>query len=254
MSYKTGERVELSLGIDGVSTKALEYGEVEVIVSNSGTDRHGERILAEGIDLSQIKRNPVLLWGHDYMGLPIGQIKRIWKSAGNVMAKIKLDYDIYDFADKVYKMIQRGTINAVSIGGIIKEMGDDGLTIKKLEMVELSVVPVGAHPDALVTAKALGVNKDEVEKSYQQFLQKSLSDKFTSVEPDEIENIIKAMKTTIAALEGKHKELSKENADEKQVVKVVLSSIKKDAVELDRHSENLIKTLKVKMKGNNQNE
>src|SRR3990172_655897 len=60
--------------------KGLAYGEVEVIVSNSAVDRYGERIIMEGVDISQIKRNPVVLWGHQYSNLPIGQIVRIWKS------------------------------------------------------------------------------------------------------------------------------------------------------------------------------
>jgi HK97 family phage prohead protease len=158
----------------------LEYGEVEVVVSNSGTDRHGESIIMEGIDTKQISKNPVVLWGHDYSSLPIGKITKLWKSNGNLMARIKLANELYDFADKVYKMIKEGIINAVSIGGIVKEWNDDYTIIKKMEMVELSVVPVGAHPDALVTAKSLGIEENEMKQSYKEFLTKSLNDKEVS--------------------------------------------------------------------------
>lgn len=144
-----------SLG-DLTVNKALDYGQVEVIVSNSAIDRHGESIKVEGIDIKQVKRNPVLLWGHDYTSLPIGRIVKIWKSKGNLMARLELDYDIDEFADKIYKKVLRGSVNAVSIGGIVKEYDKEDFTIiKKLEMIELSFVPVGAHQDALVTGKDL---------------------------------------------------------------------------------------------------
>lgn len=155
----------------------LEDGEVEVLVSNSGLDRHGEQILVEGIDLKAIKQNPVVLWGHDYASLPIGKINKIWKSAGNLMARIKLATEVYDFANMVYKLIQEGVINAVSIGGIVKEWNEDFSIIKKMEMIELSVVPVGAHPDALVTAKALNISEEQVKKSFEEFMMKSVTSK-----------------------------------------------------------------------------
>ncbi len=51
---------KLMKGFDGeLVNKALEYGEIEVLVSNSGLDRHGERIILEGITISEIKKNPV---------------------------------------------------------------------------------------------------------------------------------------------------------------------------------------------------
>ena len=142
---------------EGLKTKkALQFGEVEIIISNSGVDRHGESITMEGIDTKQVMRNRVVLWGHQYGELPIGQILRIWRSKGNLMARVKLDYDIDDFADKIYKKIIRGSISAVSIGGIVKEWDqEDPTIISKLEMIEVSFVSVGAHPDALVTAKSL---------------------------------------------------------------------------------------------------
>lgn len=135
--------------------KALNYGQVEVIVSNSAIDRHGESIRMEGIDTKQVMKNPVLLWGHDYESIPIGRIIKLWKSQGNLMARIELDYDIDEFADKVYKKIIRGSINAVSIGGIVKQWNEDYTVIEKMEMIELSLVTIGAHQDALVTSKSL---------------------------------------------------------------------------------------------------
>lgn len=189
MEKELNIREDLTLTIEKAG-KGLEYGEVEVIVSNSGLDRHGEQIMVNGIDTSQIMKNPVLLWGHDYSSLPIGQIKKVWKSSGNLMARIKLDYDLYDFANTVYQMILRGTINAVSVGGLVRQWNDDYTIVEKLEMLELSVVPIGAHPDALVTRK-------ELKKEYENFVFKSLAQKYKESDKDEtiqvLQNIINAL-------------------------------------------------------------
>lgn len=135
--------------------KGLEFGEVEVVVSNDAIDRHGESISVRGIDTNEVMKNPVLLWGHDYSSVPIGKIKKLWKRAGNLMARVAFDYDIDEFANKIYQKVLRGSINAVSIGGIVDKWSEDFTVIEKMEMVELSFVPVGAHRDALVTAKQL---------------------------------------------------------------------------------------------------
>jgi hypothetical protein len=46
--------------------------EVERVVSTSGRDAEGDRMLSEGVELDRFRRNPVLLWGHDTYALPIG--------------------------------------------------------------------------------------------------------------------------------------------------------------------------------------
>lgn len=207
----TNERINITAGFSiSDVTKALEYGEVEVVVSNSAVDRHGESIVMEGIDLSQIKRNPVLLWGHDYSGLPIGGITKLWKSTGNLMARIKFATGIYDFADTVYKMVQNGFVNAVSIGGIVKKWNTDMTVIEKMEMVELSVVPVGAHPDALITAKSFGVEPETYIKQYEAFVEgaveermKGLGQEKTSKYIETLEDILKTLKGTSEPKEPK---------------------------------------------------
>lgn len=200
---------------------SLKYGEVEVIVSNSGTDRHGEQIIMNGIDLAQIKRNPVLLWAHQYSELPIGSILKIWKESGNLMARIKLAYDVYDFADTVYKMIVNGIIRAVSIGGIVKEWNEDYTIIKKMEMIELSVVPVGAHPDALVTAKSIGIKKKALKEQFDTFVQTSLVDKVKSLSDNEKTKYSVVLRTLADVLDGQVKPQEPSEAAVKHVQKVI---------------------------------
>ena len=206
MQTQIEQRIDLTTPFTVKASKNLPYGQVEVLVSNSATDRHGESIEMTGIDIKQVQRNPVVLWAHDYQSLPIGKILKLWKSGTDLMARIEFMYNIVDFADIVYKLIMAGTLNAVSIGGIVKEYGvQNGITdyskIAKLEMVELSVVPVGAHPDALVTSKALeniNVTKDIFESQYADFV------KSATISPqvdDLIERHIETSKALLKALE-----------------------------------------------------
>lgn len=227
--------------------KALGYGEIEVVVSNSGLDRHGERIMMEGIDLSQIKRNPVVLWAHDYGALPIGQIVKLWRSNKDLMARIKLDYDIYSFADIVYKMMLRGTINAVSIGGIVQKWQDDDWetgVIEKLEMVELSVVPVGAHPDALVVARSLNKPVEEIQKSYEDFLQKSIIDKTKGMADDDLNQTVITLEKLVATL--KAEVIARNGIASSEVKRVKLVTIRKTAQAVDQQTERVIKIVKLK--------
>ena len=195
--------------LDVKKKRALKLGEFDAIVSNSGIDRHGESIIMEGIDTKQVKRNPVVLWSHKYSELPIGKIVRLWKSQGNLMARIQMATDIYPFAQKIYEMVLKGFINAVSIGGIVKEWDQledgsrDWSKILRMEMIELSIVPVGAHPDALVTSKSF-------EKQEKEFIQKSTVNLILKV-AGAVDKLAKEMSESFESLNEKLKAFNKGN-------------------------------------------
>lgn len=246
-------RVDFTADIEVMETKGLGHGEIEVLVSNSGLDRHGERIMVDGIDIKQVKKNPVVLWGHDYTSLPIGKITKIWKDAGNLMAKIKLATDTYEFANTVYNMIIEGFVNAVSIGGIVKEWNpEDFSIINKLEMLELSIVPIGAHPDALVTSKALGLDPDMFKKQYEDFLKGELVDKMKVLPQNEIEQLIKGLETLTLALRSAYTAESKQPDEAKRIVVTVpkqvdkerLMRVKLTAKQIDKQSELILAAVK----------
>lgn len=200
-------RVDLTAPFTMKALADLQPGQVEVVVSNQAVDRQGESIKMSGIDTTQIMRNPVVLWAHDYSSLPIGKIDKLWKQSGNLMARITFMVDIVPFAKTVYDLIMAGALNAVSIGGIVKEYGvkagvTDYTKIAALEMVELSVVPVGAHPDALVTSKSLeeiGLTKAILDHQWAEFKKSAtLENKFD----DMITNHIRVTKDLLSALES----------------------------------------------------
>jgi HK97 family phage prohead protease len=263
---RAGAHIETSIAEEEVDGKTVKYavekatgkklkdGEFETVVSNSNEDRYFEKILVEGIDLKQIKKNPVVLWGHDYRGLPIGKITKIWVDNGNLMARIQLSVEKYDFAKQVYDLILDGVINAVSLGGQVKKWSEDYSTIEQLELYEVSVVPVGAHRDALITERSMGVDADkakQLRKSFADFENDAMVDKLKAMPQDEITSHIASLKALTSALERTHSTDTEEDegdaADKtKSVRKLIL--VRSTAKTVDKVSELLIATINNKLK------
>lgn len=183
----------------GIIEKAakLSEGEVEFVVSTNALDAHGERIDVDGIDIKDYKKNPVVLWGHDGFNLPIAKATKIWKESGKLMARAKF-YLKDDFARKVYEYIVDGYLNAVSIGGMVKEWGEDGMTIKALNMKEFSVVSIPANQEALVASKSLdGNQKAELRALGNAYARKLLE---SEAGQTEVQKNIETLETLVATL------------------------------------------------------
>lgn len=235
--------------IDASKTKELGYGTLEVIISKETKDRHGEVIKLDGINTKHY--NGIVLWGHDYSALPVGKTLKIWKDkvAGVLKAKIQMAVDEYPFAKTVYDLIKGGYLTDVSIGGLVEEFNQDGITINKLEMVEFSIVPIGANRDAKIIGKGLellGKTEDDLKKEYQEAISKNFADKLKTVESSELKDAVKSLKIILAALEGEVDTTSTENADKIPTKKLI--TIKNLAGEADRQVESVIKTIKVKLR------
>lgn len=245
-----GEKIKLSLGIDSASTKDLGEGVLEAIITTSSVDRSNENIDTKGIDTRSYMDNPVVLYGHDYEGLPIGKTLKLTKQKGSqIKARFQLAVEEYPFASTIYEMIKGGYINAVSIGGVVKEWSEDYRTILKMEMVEFSVVPVPANAEALITSrsleKATGKSPEDVRTEYQDFARKVLVDKLAQMPDDEIKDAIKILKNLVARLEETANAPSL--ADAKKV-KLVRHFTLKDAKAVAEQSQRVIKTIKLTTK------
>jgi HK97 family phage prohead protease len=139
--------------------KELADGVLEFIGSAGSTDRDGEVIKAEGWELENYKKNPVILWAHRYDEPPIGKAVNVKVVGPNLVFQVKFaDATIYPFADTIYKLCKGGFLNATSVGFIPKEWelgkkeSDPARTFTKQELLELSIVPVPSNPDALRNA------------------------------------------------------------------------------------------------------
>lgn len=242
-----GEKVKLNLSFEPTLTKDLGSGTVECVVTTSTVDRYNESIDTQGIDTVNYMTNPVVLYGHDYSGLPIGKTLSLNQTKNKMKAKFQLAVDEYPFAATVYAMIKSGYLNAVSIGGRVKEWSDDYKTIMQMEMVEFSVVSVPANPEALITGKAfedaVGKTWEEVESEFEDFSNKIMLDKLKKMPDDELNDAVRVLKALTARLEETALEQSLPDAKTNDYTgkRFVL----KDAKRVAEQSQRVIKLVKL---------
>lgn len=137
------------------------------IFSDNSVDRMGDTIDASGWDLTDFERNPVALWAHDSSAPPIG-------SASNVVVEgTRLAGDItfappetYLFADTIYRLVLGKFIRAVSVGFMPTKYSfadndparGHGIDFLEQTLLEISVCPVPANPNALAEARRKGID------------------------------------------------------------------------------------------------
>lgn len=159
------------------SDPVAEQGRVVRFVASDETpDRVGDVIEVAGWNLTNYKRNPVVLWGHDSNDRPpIGRAVNVHRGVGPsgkpaLLASIEFaPKEANPFAETVYQLTKGGYLNAVSVGFMpraTKELTPEerqslgmpnyGMFYSQADLLEISVVSVPANPSALITgAKSL---------------------------------------------------------------------------------------------------
>jgi HK97 family phage prohead protease len=136
--------------------------------SDSSVDRVGDTIDAQGWRLDEFRKNPVALFGHDSSSVEniIGKASNVHVEGTRLLGDIEfMAASVNPKADAVFKMIKGGFINAVSVGFMPIEWNPNkngGISFTKQSLLEISVVPVGANPNALTQARAAGINVDRL--------------------------------------------------------------------------------------------
>lgn len=214
----------------------LKEGEVEFVISTDAWDAYGERILPEGINFKEYKKNPVVLWAHDGFNLPIAKTTKIWQEGKKTMARAMFNMND-EFPAKVYQYILDGFLNAASIGGQVMDWAQDGVTIAKLNMKEWSVVPIPANSQAVVAAKSFSPDqKTELNGLARMYARKMLVES-----EDELAKTIKVLKSLTASLEEVAlSETSEDRATKPERVRVVL----RQAQAVDHQIEKIIRIVK----------
>lgn len=170
-----------------VDCKSLAEDEILMTGSTEESDRDGEVINADGWDLKNYKKNPVVLAGHDYHSPAIAKATSVKVEDKKLMFKIKFppmgDYPLADVYRKLYK---GGFMNASSVGFRAHEWIDgDGKktpyrTFTKTELLELSLVTVPANAGALTEVRGVqdavkkGVLNSEDVKALQNFARQAI--------------------------------------------------------------------------------
>lgn len=127
-----------------------DTGTFEVVITTENLDRYQEVISLDGWETDHYMANPVVLWGHDHGGLPIGITTGISISDGKMVARGKFaPASANPFAQQVRKLYDLGMMRATSVGFLEKER--EGNLITKAELLEFSFVSIPANPYALST-------------------------------------------------------------------------------------------------------
>lgn len=153
-------------------------------ISTASVDRDGDTINPKGFDLKSFKKNPVVLFGHDSSRPPVGRASDIKVEDGSVKATVEFmdnDIDTSGFSDMIFRMIRGGFLKATSVGFLPKDfdISEDpdrnsgffpGIDFNKQELLEFSIVPVPSNPEALIDARAKGLNIGGLANYYKELL------------------------------------------------------------------------------------
>lgn len=133
----------------------------EVIISTSGLNCYGGRVLTSGIDLTQFQKNPLLLWMHrrsfDRDAMPIGRIDNLRIDGDRLIGTPVFDQND-EFAKKIESKWENGFLRMASAGIEIIEtsdapehllQGQTRRTITRCRLEEVSIVDMGGNDEAL---------------------------------------------------------------------------------------------------------
>jgi len=151
--------------MEDCEVKKIGERQYEFTASTSDIDRDGEVIDVTGWDLKNFKKNPVIMYAHDYKTLPIGKATMVGVRDGKLKNTVEFPPEgTYEFADIVERLVNTGYLKTESVGFIPRKWEDgDGeksspsRTYKKQELLEISIVPVPSNPNALRNAVEDGV-------------------------------------------------------------------------------------------------
>lgn len=144
-------------------------------ITTGAVDRDRDVVKPEGAQLDNYRKNPVVLWAHRSWDPPIGKAESIISSAGAIKARVEyVPGDVYPLAETVRQMVDGGFLRATSIGFIPTKYAIDeqrgGFDILEWDLLEFSICPVPANPEALLAAKDAGVDIAPVTEWCEQML------------------------------------------------------------------------------------
>lgn len=145
--------------------KILKCKTMKVVISTPSLNSYGSRVLTDGIDCEQYKKNPLVLWMHarPVYGtkeevLPIGKMENVRIEGNQLVGDIVFDEDD-EFARRIKSKFEKGILNMVSAGLDITELSDapevllpgqTRRTVTKSKLREVSCVDIGSNDDSLV--------------------------------------------------------------------------------------------------------
>lgn len=135
-----------------------EIKKTTFILSDETLNSYGFWVKTSGIDLTQFRKNPVMLYDHERYGqMPIGKWTAIRIEDGKLLASPEFDAND-ELALKIQSKVENGYLNGASIGFkpiVLSEKKEDLIngqtrpTVLKSEIIEVSITPFPANKNSL---------------------------------------------------------------------------------------------------------
>jgi hypothetical protein len=146
----------------------LEKRVVNFRFTDTTKDRDGDVIMSKGVDLTQFKRDPVILPQHQGRELPIGRALSVKydEESNSIIGKVLFFDDTIDLSgmsETYFRMVDSGALQGGSIGfdadwknvrkpspeeKKLYKMDDNGLIFDKITLIEFSIVTIPANLNA----------------------------------------------------------------------------------------------------------
>jgi len=174
LTIKTKDGTEV-LGSDfNVEIKELDESTKSfwATASTENPDRDNDIIRVAGWDLKNYKLNPVGLFSHNYFEHPHFKTSEIKIDKKNKSLTFKPIFDTHDKALITWNQYKNGFMTSFSVGfrpiefsyRDPDEMWSGGREFTKQELLEISAVPVPAHPDARINMDGFIFEEDNLLK------------------------------------------------------------------------------------------
>lgn len=137
--------------------------DLEFVISTPAIDREHDVIKVDGWHLENFEKNPVVLWAHQYSTPPVARAPSVYQEGDQLRGVARFTpADVNPFGHMVYQMTRGGFLNATSVGfQPMKYVWNDehgGYDFEEQDLLEFSIVPVPANPEALLAASAEGID------------------------------------------------------------------------------------------------
>lgn len=135
-------------------------------ITTADVDRDNDSILVEGWDFTDYKKNPVVLWAHNYQTPPVAKAVNIFRDSASIDSTAEFTpKEMNPFGYMIYQMYKGGFLNAVSVGFQptdyeLARDRENGMNFTRQSLMEYSAVPVPSNPHALIQARSKGINTE----------------------------------------------------------------------------------------------
>ena len=145
------------------------------VITAETLDRDGEVLIPQGMNSVEFEKNPTLFWNHDY-AQPVGRCNALKRKESTIVGDFTFaqrpdGYSGEFFPEVAAALVGQGIVNAVSVGYVPedggvrratevdrKKYGDRVHTVySRWKLLEVSLAPLQANPDALITAVKKGM-------------------------------------------------------------------------------------------------